>query len=134
MCPDNQPDISESYDDIMQRFHNQRAEDEKSAREALAAICDQLAEHGIEVVRIPYDGYGDSGTMENVDAYAGVKRIKLGDKLRERLLDASYDLLPGGWELNEGSFGELIVNVAKRQVTREHNWRSTDYEENTFEL
>ncbi|NBT75131.1 hypothetical protein EBZ80_24230 [bacterium] len=39
------------------------------------------------------------------------------------LRDACFDLLPGGWEINEGSFGTIVVDVRRRKVRMEHNER-----------
>jgi hypothetical protein len=40
--------------------------------------------------------------------------------------DAMFNLLPGGWEINDGSFGEIHVTVGTGHVHTEHNERYTD--------
>jgi hypothetical protein len=44
-----------------------------------------------------------------------------------KMLDAFYEtlfeLLPGGWEINEGSYGDIEIDVAKSKVKLVHNER-----------
>ncbi len=44
-----------------------------------------------------------------------------------QMLDAFYEtlfeLLPGGWEINEGSYGDIEIDVAKSKVKLVHNER-----------
>ena len=136
MCEDPEPHSSEVNNDLMHRLQEKLDASEEKARTTLAITCDQLAERGIEKLRIDYDGYGDSGSVETVTAYAGEKEVQLEDEVQKALCDAGYDLLPVGWEINNGSYGVLVIDIASRQVTREHNWRieATEYEEETFSL
>jgi len=48
----------------------------------------------------------------------------------------AYDFLPGGYEINEGSFGDLVINTEKAKVTLKHNTRieSSEYSEDRFDL
>lgn len=43
------------------------------------------------------------------------------------MLDEFYDLLfrllPGGWEINEGSYGDIEIDVAKSKIRLVHNER-----------
>ena len=43
------------------------------------------------------------------------------------MLDEFYDLLfrllPGGWEINEGSYGDIEIDVAKSKIKLVHNER-----------
>jgi len=121
---------------ILKRMEEGRIAGEKLAREALGAICEQLAKLNIQLAKIHYDGYGDSGSVERVTATAGEVEIELPEPLSEKLAEAADCLLPFGWEINDGSFGELVIDVAARKVTREHNWRveETEYEEEEFLL
>lgn len=40
--------------------------------------------------------------------------------------DAMFDLLPGGWEINDGSFGEIHITVGTGHVSTTHNERYTE--------
>lgn len=50
----------------------------------------------------------------------------------EEFEDALFELLPGGWEINEGSYGEIHVDIASEQITVEHNERYTEVRSETF--
>lgn len=43
-----------------------------------------------------------------------------------------FSLLPGGWEINDGSYGDIVVDVAEERVTIEHNERYTEVRSETF--
>jgi len=56
--------------------------------------------------------------------------------LVDKVTDCAYDFLPGGWEINEGSFGDLKINTETAKATLEHNHRiqETEYMEEEFDL
>ena len=56
--------------------------------------------------------------------------------LLQKVEDCAYAFLPGGYEINEGSFGDLKINTEKARVTLEHNQRieETEYSEEDCEL
>jgi hypothetical protein len=116
-------------------------------------VCRDLEQHGVTVVETRYDGYGDSGTIEDITLFdragAEVPITKLGRlryrdtkatanevSLREKLEDLGYAILPCGWENNEGAFGTVNLNVKTRRIYVDHSWRveSTQEEPYGFEL
>ena len=89
--------------------------------------------------------YTDSSVSETLSAQATNKRRMPMDTFKQtyvnngtapdRLMTAEqfdefyehlFNLLPGGWEINEGSYGEILVDVRKQQVEHVHNERITD--------
>jgi hypothetical protein len=46
--------------------------------------------------------------------------------------EAVFDLLPGGWEINDGSYGEITIDIASERITLEHNERYTEVRSETF--
>jgi hypothetical protein len=126
----------DEYNSIMNQMQEQERQQRENAQQLLAVTCDRLTELGITRVLITYDGYGDSGNIESVVAYAGEEDVELASEIDAALQEAAYDLLPGGWEINDGSFGELVLDVSERRLVREHNWRITEseYEEEEFSL
>jgi hypothetical protein len=110
-----------------------------AASKAIAAIkslCEQFAALGYEEVRLTYDGYGDSGVIEDVHAMAGGEDVELKGPLHNDFYNAAYDLLPLGWEDNSGSFGDIILYVRERRLVREHHERieEVNYDEEEWEL
>jgi hypothetical protein len=110
------------------------------------ALFDALAAASITSVLVRFDGSGDSGQIEEIDAVAGdqsrefppgsiaINRAYWGTAEAERsecnLRDAvetlAYALLEethGGWENNEGAYGEFTFSVAERTITLDYNER-----------
>lgn len=135
-----------------------RVLDQQAARERLtdavmpenkAAILAALAAANITSVLVQFDGYGDSGQIESIDARHGELTVDLPEVgiawssvrydgsavdrrstgLREALEELAYDLLGTthpGWENNDGAFGELMFDVAEQSITLDHNSRYTE--------
>ena len=107
-----------------------------------------LADAGIHRVTVEYDGSGDSGQIETVEAWSAANermplpsdpRIQMVSEnpdhpLIEHNLEAAVesvawdylDDLYCGWENNDGAFGTFAFDVPARTVTLEHNERYTD--------
>jgi hypothetical protein len=53
---------------------------------------------------------------------------------KKTLLQIIADLIPGGWEINEGSSGEVVLSVNDQTVTVKHNANvmTTEYSEETY--
>ena len=122
-----------------------------------AAVFDALAQAGITRVEVTFDGYADSGQIEDVAAKAGDKDTALpavsvelaraewgsSDIVRathpmpqaiERL---AYDFLEethGGWQDNQGAYGDFFFDVASRTITLNYNERieTSEYTQHVF--
>jgi hypothetical protein len=129
-------DEPQAHHNWFARLEQERKDAAEQAKATLRSLCKQLARLGAQEVRLVYDGYGDSGVMENVTAMSDGQEIPLEESLRNEFHNAAYDLLPSGWEINEGSFGVLVLKVDEDRIVREHNWRieETEYEEEEWEL
>jgi hypothetical protein len=122
-----------------------------------AALFEVLAGAGITAVLVTFDGYGDSGQIESIDAQSAEGEVSLPDigveiavarydedeperrclPLRqaiEELAYASLGELHGGWENNEGAYGEFVFDTAKRSITLDYHERYTATEDFTHEL
>lgn len=114
---------------------------------ALAALADA----GITLVVVTFDGYGDSGQIEDVAAKRGDTATELPAieiawlrcdwnthqhehdrvSLRHAIEAVVYDCLETthqGWEINDGAFGEVTFDLAERTITLDYNERFTDRE------
>ena len=121
------------------------------------AVLDALAAAGITTVTVTFDGYGDSGQIEDVTAQCGETIVDLppGEvslasatwnsddvstaqvEIAAALEQHCYDLLEQshpGWENNDGAFGEFVFDVAARTITLDHNERYTASETFTHEF
>jgi hypothetical protein len=116
-----------------------------------AALFDALAAAGVTHVIVSFDGYGDSGQIENVEAKADdaivavpaveieIARAEWGQaepkrsriSLANAIEAVAYDCLEAkhsGWEDNEGAYGEFTFDIAARTVTLDFNCRFIDSE------
>jgi hypothetical protein len=109
-------------------------------------VFDALVAAGIATVNVEFDGEGDSGQIQGIaaDGSAEVPHIPVElqqaawgtgkvDSTQTTLRDAierlCYDYLEqqqGGWENNDGAFGEFIFSVAERKIELEFNARFSD--------
>lgn len=120
-------------------------------------LFDALSAAGLTTVIVSFDGYGDSGQIENVEAKAGDNAADLPSGTIEiasaawgstditrrvqTIADAvealAYDFLGTthcGWENNDGAYGEFTFDVAARTITLDYNERYTSSENYTHDL
>ncbi len=120
-------------------------------------LFDLLEAQGIVLVTVTFDGCGDSGQIEDIVAFdehgeVAVPEDKLasaetdtdaatraddGEPVKDVIESLAYDLLQsehGGWENNEGAYGEFRFDVANRTITLGCNIRisSADYSETSW--
>ena len=127
--------------------HHQKALTEANAVNK-AAVFDELSKAGITRVLADFDGEGDSGQLNNIAAYRGdqycpipdasieLRQVSFGGAHTSRTvalyeaIDAlCYDYLAqehGGWENNDGAFGEFVFDVASRRIELDFNARYSD--------
>ena len=134
----------------LEEYQKQRAEHRKQVQNQLKEICQILEPLGITVIEAEYDGSGDSGAIEAVTFLSNGKEYK-GELPKEKFkslfnysTEAPRDVditdildevcchfLPDGWEINEGSFGILRIDIKNKNMNVEHNSRYTEV--NTWE-
>ncbi len=123
-----------------------------------AALFDGLRLVGIAHVTVRFDGYGDSGQIEEIDARneAGAPvdlpeaRIVVSDidwesrepvqrpvPLHQAIEEMVYDFLSdthGGWENCDGAYGEFCFDARARTIHLDYNERFTSSELFTHEF
>ena len=121
------------------------------------ALFQALSAAGVTLVIVSFDGYGDSGQIENVEVKAGDAVVPTPEctiEIAEAVWDQPepnhtslsiadvierlvYDLLNDthcGWENNDGAYGDFTFDVAERTITLDYNERYTasDYSQHVF--
>ena len=114
-----------------------------------AAIFEALAAQNITEVLVEFDGEGDSGQIEMLTVVRDGEPVAMPETtvtlrqaswgssepdisectLREGIETLCYDFLEdehGGWEINDGAFGEFRMDVKNRTVELEFHGRFTD--------
>jgi len=122
-----------------------------------AALFAALATAGVTQVIVTFDGYGDSGQIEGVDARAGDEPIALPDPtvpflsaewgasepvsrdlpLGEAIEHLAYDYLRdthSGWENNDGAYGEFVFDVGAATISLDYDERYTATNNYTHEF
>ena len=154
------PMIGASTAEVPDYFAQQgaRARLEAEVRPANKTVLfDALAAAGVSLVTVVFDGSGDSGQIESINAFAGEATtefpavaieiaVTLPDgsgverktiSIHDAIEHLAYDFLEethGGWEDNEGAYGEFTFDVAERKITLGYNERfiETEYSEHEF--
>jgi len=117
-------------------------------------LLNALALAGVIRVVVSFDGYGDSGQIENVEAHAGADPVTIPgaaieiaeavwDQVEPRRSSISiaeaverlaYDVLEKthcGWENNDGAYGDVIFDTEEETITLDYNERYTASENYT---
>lgn len=114
-------------------------------------LFDVLMTAGITHVTVTFDGEGDSGQIESISAWSGdgsvdfpaveipyaaltwdnpeveMRSLSLEDVVEQLAYDFLSDI-HGGWENNDGAYGEFCFDAAARTIHLEFNERFTSSE------
>jgi len=90
-----------------------------SDNEEVSEICQNFRNQhpNCNILTVQYYGGGDSGSIE--DVYCDGEYLN-NDVIPLDMENFIYSNLPGGWEINEGSRGQYIFDLAKNQVEHSH--------------
>ena len=115
-----------------------------------------LAEAGIHGVTVGYDGYSDSGQIDDIEGWSSSpeklplpsnRKVQLPSPiegnppvemtLQEAIETLVYDYLEEthyGWENDEGAYGTFVFSVSTRTITLEHNDRYIEVNTSTYTI
>ena len=87
-------------------------------------IFKEYTDRGVSEIICTYNGGGDSGY---VDSDMGVDGER--EEVPAFLEDMCYDALSGfgGWEINEGSQGNIVFNLRDKTITVNHAWNTEEH-------
>jgi hypothetical protein len=92
--------------------------------ETRAALLTELRALGVTSIEVQYEGYGDSGNVE--DVVVTPDTISLTEDLRRWVEDFGWDFayaLSPGFENNEGGYGELTWSLEADKINVSHSNR-----------
>jgi hypothetical protein len=78
-------------------------------------------------IRIPFEGGGDSGYIEDSVVLNDGTRFEIPGNLSDIL----YEMLPGGWEINEGSQGTFTIDLEEKTIELEYTENIYETQSNT---
>jgi hypothetical protein len=97
-----------------------------------------VPEAGITFVAVHFDGPGDEGVNEDLKCYATEDYAYQESEVQEAnfsyLREDFEALIPYGYEIDCGGFGDMILTVKARRITVERNDRFEDYTTSSYEV
>lgn len=78
-------------------------------------------------IQIPFEGGGDSGYIEDSVILDDGTRFEIPGSLSDIL----YEMLPGGWEINEGSQGTFTIDLEEKTIELEYTENIYETQSNT---
>ena len=148
VAPTPSPSEWEMLSALRTQFENEVFQTNKSA------LFNALESTGVTKIVVTFDGYGDSGQIESVEAQAGDGDAAMpnatiefevtvwGQPEPERstvsiamaVESLAYDVLErthSGWENSDGAYGDIVFDIAERTITLDYNERYTASENYT---
>jgi len=123
-----------------------------SSKQRMKDVLVQLRQAGFTgKFTMSYNGSGDSGDVEPpdyrdtegkpqpglkgaIEALGVIDEYDSGDPTKISVYEVAGDVLPGGWEINEGSSGEIVFDIDKCTITVCHNENVTSTEYSEYEV
>ena len=115
--------MTQETDFYAQILESQRRAAEQRV-ETRATLLSELRTLGVTNIEVQYEGYGDSGNVE--DVVVTPDTIILTEDLRRRAEDFGWDFayaLCPGFENNEGGYGELTWSLETDKIDVSHSNR-----------
>jgi hypothetical protein len=93
-----------------------------SAKGTRAELLQHLQKLGVETVTAEYNGSGDEGQIETPE----FEPVEVPHDVVMAVENLFYGILGelyGGWEINEGSFGQIVWDVREDRINLVYNGR-----------
>lgn len=132
--PGPDPSIQEIRDQFAQSDRDRLA---RAKARLKNEIIPKLKKWGVAKVEAEYSGYGDSGCINHI-AYLDQHGQPLNMDVVRAVSDPEienvlYDFLPDGFEINEGSQGDVTIDVQAGTVKLQHEENYTESTSSTDE-
>lgn len=112
------------FEKILKEIAARKASEDQIGRDQLNVVCPELFLLGCTACYASYSGEGDSGCIAHIYCTdVNDKRVDVPQKLLDALENAIYHLLPSGFEINDGSYGEVTIDIQNKKIKLEHNER-----------
>jgi hypothetical protein len=113
-------------------WQEREARERKEAEAGLRTVCAVLDRLSVETVEVDFDGSGDEGFVTEV-RYLPEPPAGIPEGLKDLVENFVYRILPGGWEINEGSYGTTRIDVSTAKADTDHHWREPEEWDEEFE-
>jgi hypothetical protein len=121
-----------TFDDIRAQWQKEHHERSEAAKLALRHHFQNRPE--IACVFVEFDGYDDSGACDSI-TFVDINGVELvADVLKNAVEEYVIAILPDGWEIDDGSYGIVEVDMATSQATVKLTRRICQEYTETFEV
>ena len=111
--------------DYLEKWKSELRDRKEKAKADLYFLLDQHP--NITAIDVEWDGFADSGQIEHIACFtASGEDVDVAIELNDAVEEYVYAILPGGWEINEGSFGTVHIDVKARTAKCDFAWRTTE--------
>ena len=137
--PEDPADEPENIRLLLAHYHQtEQARLDRAKSKLRTEILPALVQHRVANIEAAYSGYGDSGAIDGTQFRdrAGVRidRATISSPVLEQLENCIYELLPAGFEINDGSQGTLTLDVRTAKVTIKHQENYTETRDSNREF
>lgn len=106
-------------------WQEREARERKESEIRFRTACEVLERLRVQTVEVEYDGSGDEGFIQTI-RYQPEPPAGIPEGLQHQIEDFAHRRLPGGWEINEGSYGTMRIDIHTREADCDHHWRDPD--------
>jgi hypothetical protein len=121
-----------NFDEIMAYWEAERQQERDAATIKLKQML--VDRPDIAKISITYEGYGDSGCFDARSYSDSQGNDVEADFLNDAVEEYVCSILPGGWEINDGSYGEVEIDVATGKSKVLHTERIVNEITTEFEV
>jgi hypothetical protein len=121
-----------NFDEIMADWQKEKQQERDAATIKLKQML--VDRPDIAKINITYDGYGDSGCFDARSYSDNQGNNVEADFLNDAVEEYVCAILPGGWEINEGSYGQVEIDIATFKSKVVHNERVLEEITTEFEV
>lgn len=97
----------QSWEEIRKKMEEERVKRDEESRKKCVTL---MRRHRLSKVECEFSGSGDSGGIDSTVPFdRSNNRVELPEEALAVFEDRVYEALPGGWEINDGSSGKVVI-------------------------
>lgn len=97
----------QSWEEIRKKMEEERVKRDEESRKKCVAL---MRRHRLNKVECEFSGSGDCGGIDSTVPFdRSNNRVELPKEALEVFEDRVYAALPGGWEINDGASGKVVI-------------------------
>lgn len=123
--------------DTKETWEQEQARKRSEAKTALHAKIEGLKAAQVAQVDCEFSGYGDEGNINSITYQDADENDISADSIPKDIQpthDEFYELIPGGYDQNEGSSGHIYLDVKEGTIRVDIGWNVIHQEVETFEV